>query len=271
MHGEAVFEQGKQGAVGLGGVGPGGVDKRLLDGSGGLAQHPHDLAADLPVGAREFLRARGEIGWWLTGGEPRAVHHGALAALRRARGAHERPELHQRDRKHRPVRDFGEFALARPHLGDAADRAGVHSPHVRVHHRHILAEGEVRHRARRVIADAGQREQRVHVGRHLAAMLLDDHPRALQQPQGAPRVAETAPGAQHLVGPGLGKGVRGGPARNPLPPDRGDAFDLGLVAHHFGEQHAPGGRACLAPRQVARVALVPRDYLLILLRNIHDE
>ncbi len=79
-------------------------------------------------------------------------------------------------------------------ISHSVENSGQHPADVGVDDRHSLAIGEGGDRPRGVRADAGQRQQRVHVIGDLAAMQL--HERA-----GAGRRAAAAPGAGSRAGP----------------------------------------------------------------------
>ena len=83
--------------------------------------------------------------------------------------------------------------------------------------------------------------------------------RGLAQPQRAARVAELAPGADHVGRRGRGQVGRGGPAGEPVPPDRLHPGDRCLLQHDLADQHGPGVDARAAPRQVAGGGGVPVD------------
>src|SRR5664279_1854521 len=73
--------------------------------------------------------------------------------------------------------------------GDAGPHPGPHPPYVRVDDRMALSEREARYGCRRVVADAGEREELLGGSGHLSAMTLDDRARRLMQPQRASGIA----------------------------------------------------------------------------------
>jgi hypothetical protein len=103
------------------------------------------------------------------------------------------------------------------------------------------AEREGGDRARRVRADALQREQIVELGRDLPAMTLDHLDGRTMQPERASRIAEPIPGPHRLGGRlGRERGRRRPPPDPCLPPGR-DACDLRLLQHEFTHEHGPRG------------------------------
>ncbi len=187
------------------------------DRSVGVPDDAEQPAAALPVGAGPGLgAARRPVVGRLAGRRPRApVGHRAGAAARVGGHAHQRAELHQRDRpggRGRDVvgqQDGGEVALGTGHRGagqlGAADEPCQHPADVGVEHDVPPAEPEAGDGGRGVVADAGQREQVVVAGRHLAAVPLDDRDGGGVQPQRPARVAEPPPGPDRLAGRGGGQ------------------------------------------------------------------
>ena len=117
-------------------------------------------------------------------GQPGAVAgHRAAAAARAGRRAHQRAQLHHRDRpagRHRGLggqQRFGQPPLRhRSRRGRGrgyrlpSDQPGQHPPHVGVEHGVPLAEGEAGHGRGGVAPDPRQRAQGVHVGGHRPAV-----------------------------------------------------------------------------------------------------
>ena len=137
-------------------------------------------------------------------------------------------------------------------LGLAEDGARDHPAGVGVDDRMPPAERERGDRARRVRADALQREQVVELRGDLAAVALDDLDGGPVQPQRPARVAEPVPGAHGLRRRLGGEGGRRRPARDPRLPPGHDARDLGLLQHELAHEHRPGRHLGRPPRQRPR-------------------
>jgi hypothetical protein len=96
------------------------------------------------------------------------------------------------------------------------------------------------------------------------------HRRSAPGWSGRPR-ASAAPARDSQPPPGpdrrarlLGRqGARSGPPVQPLPPDRLDARDRGLLQHHLADQHAPQRTAGRPPWQVTRAPVVPLKDVLV--------
>ena len=93
-----------------------------------------------------------------------------------------------------------------------------------------LAVGEDGDRTRGVVADAREREERVDVVGHDAAVPLGDLHGRRVQPERATRVAERRPGAHGLAGRDGGEIGGGRPAVEPLLEARDDAGDRASAA-----------------------------------------
>ena len=225
------------------------------------AQHIQQPSADLTVGACVSLGAAPRR-WWPPepGRPPRARAQRAQPAARRPRGAHRRAQLHQRHRKPRRLSiigqqrgDVGEVAgdCRCGRVGTAVHGPGDHAPHVGVDDGNRLAIGETSDGPSRVGADAGQRQQGVDVDGHHVAVLGGDRDGAFVQALGPPRIAQLAPGAQHVGRAGGGRRRRCRPARHPVAPDRFHPGHRRLLQHELADQDLPGGDAGPPPRQVA--------------------
>ncbi len=179
----------------------------------------------LPVGAGVRLhRARRPVVRRASGGDPRAPvgdrARGRTAGLRGR--ADQRAELHHRDGPAGGAvgssgsSRVGQLALRPGHRGrrelDAGHGARQHPAHVGVEHGVPLPVGERRDGRRGVVADAGQRPQRVVRRRHLAVVPFHDRLSGGVQAQRPSRVAEPAPGPDRLAGRLGGEGGRGRPA-----------------------------------------------------------
>ena len=212
-------------------------------------------------------------------GRPAATHahrssERAPVAARGWSAVHTRaPELHHRDGPvggdGRLVREQpgGQLALGPGHRGgrelDAGHGARQHPAHVGVEHDVPLPVGERRDGRRGVVADAGQRPQRVVRRRHLAVVAFHDRLSGGVQAQRPSRVAEPAPGPDRLAGRFCGEGGRGRPRRQPGGPDGQHAGDRRLLEHELADQDPPRGRPGGAPRQVARVLVVPAEHWFV--------
>jgi hypothetical protein len=136
----------------------------------------------------------------------------AAGAARRLRRTHQCAELHQRDAEAgRRLWCGREQGLDRRQitggrrgtgLALAADQPGLDPAHVRVDDRGPLPESEDSDGAGGVVADSGQPQQRVDIGRDLPAVLGDKYPGALVQPQRPARVAELAGSAARSAAAG---------------------------------------------------------------------
>ncbi len=144
-------------------------------------------------------------------------------------------------------------------LRTTLDGSGEHAPGVRVDDGMPVAVREDRHRARGVVADAGEGEQGVDVAGDDAVVAVADLHRRPVQPEGAARVSEVRP-LGHGVARGRGGEVgRGGPAGQPGLEVRDDAGDGGLLQHELAHQRAPRSEPGTPPRQVARCVAIPVD------------
>src|SRR5205085_6030286 len=94
--------------------------------------------------------------------------------------------------------------------------------HVTVHHRHGDAEGDARHRRRRVGADAGEGEETFESGGE-GPQLRDPPGRCVELP-GSPVIAETGPQGQDLLDPGGGQVLDGGEPLQETIVEREDRF-----------------------------------------------
>ena len=235
----------------------------------GVAEHGEQAAAALAVRTRPGLRlARRAVVRRVARRPPRAgVGDRARVARRPGRRAHQRAQLHQRDRPGGGVGlVLGEQALGEALLAgrrgdrrelDAADEAGQHPADVGVEHGVPLAEAERRDRRGRVVAHAGERAQVVVRRGHPAVVPLDDRGGRGVQPQRAARVAEPAPRADGLAARRGGE-VRGRrPGLEPLAVHRLDAGDRGLLEHELRDHHRPRRRLLAAPGQLAGMGVVP--------------
>ena len=106
----------------------------------------------------------------------------------------------------------------------------------------------------------GQRQQRVQVGGHLAAVPLHDRHRALVQPQRPARVAEPAPHPDRLRRR-CPRPARPASASGPASlPGREDPDDRRLLQHDLADQDRPGADARAARHGRSRAfSLVPPD------------
>ena len=225
--GQAVVQQPGERPRALDVVAPDQVQPRPRHRRGRVAEHLEQQAAYLTVGAGVLLRPAARAARRrLAGGPPRAdVLDRAGRAARRAGGADHGAELHEgRARPGRPRGFDRQQGEGGDQVGRPGGRAGVgragHRPRhepadVGVDDRLTLAVRERGHGPRGVLADARQREQRVEVGGHHAAVPLDDRHRALPQPQRPPRVAESPPHPDRLGGRIRGLVGRRGPAFQP--------------------------------------------------------
>ena len=186
----------------------------------------------------------------------------ALVAARGSCGAHRGAEFHRR-RVHDAGRGrvIGQQSLhrgevagrrRRPGVGLPRDGAGEHASRVRVDHRMSQAERERGDGASRVGADALQREERVEIAWHLAAVPLDDLGRGPVQPQRAPRVAQPIPCTHGFGGRLGGERRRSRPPCDPRLPSRDDPADLRLLQHELAHEHRPRRRR--RPHATAAVA-----------------
>ncbi len=236
----------------------------------GIPQRLEDRAARLPVAA---LVSRLTAAFVAGVGVPRRapcaqVCDRAGEALRGAGGAGRRAELHGcRVHDPRGLRIGGQHLLhrreipsgRRPRLRAAVDRAGEHAAGVRVDDRMPVAVGEHRHGARRVVADAGQGEERVHVARHDPVVPVADLDGRPVQPQRAPRVAEVRPLPDRLRRGVCRERRRGRPAVQPRFEVGDHAVHRRLLEHELAHQHTPRIEARAAPGQIACAAAVPGD------------
>ena len=113
-----------------------------------------------------------------------------------------------------------------------------------------------------VVADAGQRAQRVDVFGKFRAVPLDHGLRAGMQIAGARVIAKPRPGAQHIFEVGRRQRLDRRPARQEPRVIRRDGLDRRLLQHDLGQPDAVGSVRCArprAPRQHARVPVVPGE------------
>ena len=248
---------------------PGLVEAGLRYGALGVADDGEQPAAALAVGAGPGLRLAGRAVVRRVARGPPGAPCGDRARLapRLGRRAHQRTELHQRDRPGGGVRlVVRQQALGQPLLGGrggdrrqlgAADHPGEHSAHVGVEHRVPAAEPERRDRCGRVVADAGESAQVVVRRRHLAAVPLDDRGGRGVQAQGTAGVAEPAPGSDRLAARRCGEVRRRRPGLQPDAVDGLDPRDRRLLEHELRDHHRPRRRLLAAPGQLAGVGVVP--------------
>ncbi len=249
------------------GLGEAGLGHAAL----GVADDGKQRATALAVGAGPGLRLAGRaVVRRVAGGPPGALGGDrAHPAPRLGRRAHQRTELHQRDRPDGGVRlVVRQQALGQPLLGSrsrdrrqlgAADQACEHPAHVGVEHRVPAPEPERRDRRGRVVADPGESAQVVVRRRHLAAVPLDDRGGRGVQAQGAAGVAEPAPGSDCLAARGRGEVRRRRPGLQPDAVDRLHPGDRRLLEHELRDHHRPRRGLLAAPGQLAGMGVVPPE------------
>ena len=268
---EPVGDEAVEGAGPLNRLVPHAVQDGLRDRGDGLPEYGEELAADLAVrtGVR-LAAARRTLVLGLARQPPRALRRdrAAVAGLV-LRRADECAQLHGGGGPAggRPLavgqQRTGELALGGrrrvrgvPHAGD---RAREDPSHVRVQYGVTLAVRERRHRRRRVLADAGQREQLRVLRGYVAAVPFRYGHRGAVQAQRAAGVAEAAPGADRFARWLLGQVGGAGPAGQPLLVHGQHAVHRRLLQHELADHHAPGAGVRAAPREVAGVRVEPGD------------
>ncbi len=205
---------------------------------------------------------------WASGGQPGAgAAQRARGTPRGAAGADQGAQLHERRDGAGSGRGLvGQQRVGGGRLGRGQVRWGQrlaagsprqHPAYVGVEGHRASAEREGPDGRCRVGADPWQAAQRVLVVGHLAVVLLDQDLRRLVQPQGPPRVAEAAPGPQHVGDVRRGQVRRPGPAGRPLAPHRFHPGHGSLLEHHLADQHPPGGPVRRPPRQRTGMRAVP--------------
>ena len=209
---------------------------------------------------------------------PGALTKRTQPASWRPRGADDRAQLHQRHRKprgHLVGRQQCRYVGVVTHrgwragVGHAVHHPRHHAAHIGVHHRYPLAIGEAGYGACGVAPDTRQGQQGIDVvGNHIVVVARDDGG-ALVQALGPPRVAQLAPGAQHIRGAGRGGGRCGGPALHPIGPDRQHPGYRRLLQHEFADQDLPRADAGFSPRQVAARSVVPIEEFVRQDRHVH--
>ena len=207
---------------------------------------------------------------------PRQAQRSAIGQVSQrglARGADQRPQLHGADRPGGGGRGIvGEQRRRHVALG-ARDRGrrelhardGPHQdpPDVGVEDDVPLAEGEAGDGRGGVVAHARQREQVVVRRRDLAAVALDDRDRGGVEAQRPTGVAQPAPHPHRLTGGLLGEGGRGRPPVEPGRVDRQHPGDRRLLEHELADHDGPRRGRHPAPRQLARVVVVPGEHGLV--------
>src|SRR5918993_2267165 len=193
--------------------------------------------------------------------------HRADAALRLARRAERRAEIHQRlvEVEHVPHRQHS--ARHRPEMTPHGVRFGVtvtdedaeqYAGDVRVENRFSLTERETQHRAGGVLPDPLERPQRLLVVGELAAVASHRFPGNSMQAARTNVVAERTPGRGDVGLGGIGQRLERRKFPEPFGVFRQDTIDLRLLQHHFGNEDVVriGG---LPPRKIASVDAVPRE------------
>lgn len=133
----------------------------------------------------------------------------------------------------------------------AEEHPREHTSNIGIDHGDPLTIGEAHHRAGRIVADPRQGDQLVVGTRQIVMAIVRHHSRAFLQTQGPARVAETTPGGDHIGFGRIRECGRIRPTFHPCLPIRHDATHLGLLAHHFGDEHAPRRGPSESPRQIA--------------------
>ena len=149
-----------------------------------------------------------------------------------------------------------------PGVGKAMNSAGNHSADIGVDDGHPLAIREAGHRTRGVGADTRKFKESVDVIGHQVVVIGRDRDSALVQPLRAARIAELAPGPQHIGGTRCSRRRRGWPARDPVHPDRCHPCHRGLLQHELADQDLPWAHARSAPRQIALGTGIPLDEIV---------
>ena len=149
-----------------------------------------------------------------------------------------------------------------PGFGLATDRACHHPTDIGIDDGHPLAVGEAGHRSRGVGADTRQAKEGVDVVGHEVVVIGCDRDSALVQPLRAARIAELAPGPQHIGGTCCSRRRRGWPARDPLHPDRRHPRHRGLLQHELADQDLPCAHPGSAPRQLTLGTGIPLDKIV---------
>ena len=203
---------------------------------GRLAQGLEDGAAHLPVGAVPGLTAPDRpVVCRPAGEQPGAAAATGQSSHRGARAVQTRAPSSMTATFHVLASSSSSGSRASARATSARVRAGrpgqaVHDARldaadVGVDDDRAVAEREGRDGGRGVVADPGQGPQLGLVARHHPAVPLGDGGGALVQAQRPPRVAEPAPGPDHLAGRLAREVGRGRPALHPLAPDRLDPGD----------------------------------------------
>ena len=148
----------------------------------------------------------------------------------------------------------------RRRVGGPQRDPGEHPADVGVQHDVAPAVREAGDRGRGVATDTGQRQQVGVPARHLAVIPLDDLDRRPVQPQGPPRIAEPAPGADRLAGGFGGQRRRCRPAGEPPGPWHDDPGDRGLLKHELADQNPPRAGPRASPGEVSAVHGVPVEH-----------
>ncbi len=133
-----------------------------------------------------------------------------------------------------------------------------HADPVAVDARHPPAERDRKDRPRGVPSDAGQRRERLRIGRHAAAMVADDGPRGRMQVHRAAIVPQALPDLENRLVGCLGEGLDGREPREKPLVVRDDRGNLRLLEHDLADPDAVRiGRS--PPRQVAAGPAEPRE------------
>jgi hypothetical protein len=98
---------------------------------------------------------------------------------------------------------------------------------------------EHRDGARRVVTDAREGEERIHLSGYSAPMPGRDLLRRAMEPESAPRVPEIRPLLHDIGRGGRREVVRSGPAVEPGVEARDDAAHRSLLEHELADQHPP--------------------------------
>src|SRR5665647_943742 len=266
---QSVVPERRETSCGLVRIGPLRKECVPRDGSGRLSYSRQERPAALAVGAVPGLGgAYGSGQGRLACGTPGAeVGDRTVPATRGACRTDQRAELHRGDRPAGRIRALWHVRLREPAgrgrgrlVGDAGIHASQHPPYVRVDDRVALSERETRYGCRRVVADAGEREQFLVGSGHLSAVSLDDRARRLMQPQRASGIAEAGPGGDGRARRLSGERGRCRPAPKPLLPGTQHPRHRCLLQHHLGDENPPGRRVLPSPGKIAGVRLVPGEH-----------
>jgi len=230
-----------------------------------MPQHEHRRATRRDALPRP---RRGKVRHAVPGVRATGLVHRAATALRIARGADRRPEVHEPLDVGRVVARRDERLGERPELllhcavarkARDEEMPREHAFHVAVEYRRPRAEREPGDRGRSGAPDPGEA---LDVGERvgeLPGMPLDDELRGAMKVPGPRVVAEAAPEPQHFV---LARQRQAGEVRKPLAEAlvvRHDRRNPSLLQHDLGEPDRVRIARALPGQVVAAVAALPAD------------